>query len=233
MTPPLLPSVYSLVMIGAERDPFARARTQALERIEDGLVVLADRPDRLVLALLLEPDRERAASLLVYYAHANAVGDALAAHLPPLLSVSLRWPGTVLVDGARIGRLRLALAENGPIPAWLVLGVELDLSGGPGEPGERPHEAGLAELGAVDLTVTSLAEAWSRHFLTWLDRLEREGFGAVRSAWNARCHDRGRRVALLLREREYVGTVHGIDERGDFRVGEARVPLEHALAELK
>lgn len=229
---PVLPSVYSLVVTGS--DPFARAKAQACERVEDGLLVLADRADRLLLALLLEPDRPRSSSLLVFYAHANAVGDALAALLPPLLPVTFGWPASVLVDGANVGRLRLAIADCGgsEVPPWLVLGIELELAGGPGEPGERPEQAGLAELGALDLDPARLTEAWSRHFLTWLERFEREGFEPVRLVWNARCHDRGRRIELHLGGQIYAGAVVGLDGEGALRIGAGRVPLEAALAEL-
>lgn len=234
MERPLLPPAYTLVMVDRERDPVAHARARGMHEVEDGLVVIADREDRLALALLLEPDRDRASTLLTFYAHADAAADVLAAHLPPLLPVTLAWPGWILVDGGRIGRLRLVLAEDraGEPPAWLVLGLELELAGRPTEPGERPDRTSLAELGAGDLSTTLLAESWSRHFLAWLERLEREGFEPVRAAWNGRCHDRGRRTSLPIAGRTLHGTMGGIDEAGALRIGEIRLPLEALLHEL-
>ncbi|MCS6781160.1 MAG: biotin/lipoate--protein ligase family protein [Geminicoccaceae bacterium] len=234
MERPLLPPAYTLVMVDRERDPVAHARARAASAIEDGLVVVADREDRLALALLVEPDRDPASARLVFYAHANAAADVLAAHLPPLLPVTVAWPTAILVDGAEIGRLRLALGgdRDGESPAWLVLGLELELVGRSGEPGERPDRTTLAELGAGHLSSTMLAESWSRHFLAWLDRFEREGFGPVRAAWNARCHGRGRRTSLVIAGRPLHGTMAGIDEAGALRIGETRVPLETVLDEL-
>lgn len=234
MERPLLPPAYTLVMVDRERDPVAHARARAACALEDGLVVVADREDRLALALLLEADRDRASTLLTFYAHADAAADVLAAHLPPLLPVTIAWPGVILVDGGAIGRLRLALGgdRDGEPPAWLVLGLELELVGRWGEPGERPDRTSLAELGAGHLSSTTLAESWSRHFLAWLDRFEREGFEPVRAAWNARCHDRGRRTSLVIAGRTLYGTLGGIDEAGALRIGETRVALETVLGEL-
>lgn len=234
MTPPVLPPVYGLALIERGRDPFAHARSRLARGVEDGLVLLEDRGDRLELALLLEPDRDRAACLLLLPTLAVATADTLAAHLPPMMPVGLVWPGRLLVDGAEIGRLRFAIAP-GPAeapPAWLLLGVSLDLVGPASEPGRDPGRIGLAEAGAGEVDTAGLAESWSRHFLSWLDRLESEGFEPVRASWNARCHERGRRATLLLAGRERIGTVGGLEPDGTFRIGEARLSLETVLAEL-
>lgn len=231
MTPPVLPPAYTLAIVERGRDPLEHARRRLGGGVEDGLLVLEDRTDRLELALTLEPDRDRAASLLVLPVLAVAVADTLAAHLPPMLPVTLGWPGRVLVDGADVGRLRLALA-SGPAdepPAWLLLGVSLDIVGPSEEPGREPGRIGLTEAGCAELDPARLAESWSRHFLSWLDRLESEGFEPVRASWNARCHERGRRAALAIGGRGFHGTLGGLERDGSFAIGEARLPLEAAL----
>jgi biotin-(acetyl-CoA carboxylase) ligase len=140
----------------------------------------------------------------------------------------------VLVDGGLVGRLRLALppgrAEDRP--AWLLLGVSLDIVGPAEEPGRRPDRIGLAETGCSELDPAGLAESLSRHFLSWLDRFEAEGFGPVRANWNARCHDRGRRVRLSIAGQEWLGTLGGLERDGSLAIGETRLSLEVALPEL-
>lgn len=230
---PILPPPYTLALVDRERDPLEHARARSRAGVLDGLLVLADRTDRLALALLLEPDRPRAPTLLALYLLANAAADALAARLPPLLPVTHRWPGGLLVDGAEIGRLRLAVAD-GPAeqpPAWIVLGLDIRLAAGV-EPGLEPDRTSLAELGCADTTAVELAEGVSRHFLTWLERLEQDGLGPVRATWNARCHERGRQVALALDGGPHVGTLRGIDADGALELGQTRLPLEAALGAL-
>jgi BirA family biotin operon repressor/biotin-[acetyl-CoA-carboxylase] ligase len=232
--PLVLPPGYSPAIVERGRDPLEHARRRLVSGVEDGLLLVEDRADRLELALTLEPDRDRAGTLLVLPILAVAVADTLAAHLPPMLPVTLGWPGRVLVDGGLVGRLRLALppgrAEDRP--AWLLLGVSLDIVGPAEEPGRRPDRIGLAETGCSELDPAGLAESLSRHFLSWLDRFETEGFGPVRANWNARCHDRGRRVRLSIAGQEWLGTVGGLERDGTFRLGEARLSLEAALPEL-
>jgi biotin-(acetyl-CoA carboxylase) ligase len=231
---PVLPPPYTLVLVDRERDPLAHARAHAARAVEDGLLVLADRTDRLALALLLEPDRPRAATLETLYVLANAAADTLAAHLPPLLPVGLGWPGRLLVDGAEVGRLRLAVADGvteAP-PAWLVLGLELRLAAGPEEPGRDPGRAALEEIAGDVPGSVELAESLSRHFLSWLERLEQEGPGPLRAAWNARCHERGRATRLTLDGHEASGTLVGLDGTGALRLGGHRLPLEAALGAL-
>jgi hypothetical protein len=183
----VLPPGYSPAIVERGRDPLEHARRRLVSGVEDGLLLVEDRADRLELALTLEPDRDRAGTLLVLPILAVAVADTLAAHLPPMLPVTLGWPGRVLVDGGLVGRLRLALppgrAEDRP--AWLLLGVSLDIVGPAEEPGRRPDRIGLAETGCSELDPAGLAESLSRHFLSWLDRFETEGFGPVRANWNA------------------------------------------------
>lgn len=234
MALPVLPPPYTLVLVDRERDPLAHARAHAARGVEDGLLVLADRADRLALALLLEPDRPRAATLETLYLLANAAADMLATHLPPLLPVGLGWPGRLLVDGAEVGRLRLAVADGAPEapPAWLVLGLDLALAAGPDEPGRDPERAALEELAGEAPDPVELTESLSRHLLSWLERLEREGPGPLRAAWNARCHGRGRPAKLALDGRALEGTLVGIDASGALRLGTHRLPLEAALGAL-
>ncbi len=234
MSVPVLPPVYELVVVERGRDPFAHARRRLDRGVQDGLLILEDRADRLALALMLEPDRDRARSLLLLPTAAVATADTLSGFLSPLMPVGLVWPGRILVDGAEIGRLRAAIAPGPPeaTPAWLLLGVVIEVARGADEPGHDPGRTDLREAGAGELDTGRLAEAWSRHFLAWLDRLDHRGFEPVRTHWNARCHERGRRGSLHLGGRDWIGTVHGLERDGSFRIGETRLSLEAALAEL-
>lgn len=234
MRPLVLPPAYSPAIVERSRDPLEHARRRLVAGVEDGLFLVEDRTDRLELALTLEPDRDRAQTLLVLPVLAVAVADTLSAYLPPMLPVTLGWPGRILVDGGLVGRLRLSLPPGAAEerPAWLLLGVSLDIAGPGEEPGRRPDRVGLAETGCTELDPAALAESVSRHFLSWLDRFEAEGFAPVRANWNARCHDRGRRGRVDIGDRTWQGTLRGLERDGSFSIGETRLSLEAALPEL-
>jgi BirA family biotin operon repressor/biotin-[acetyl-CoA-carboxylase] ligase len=202
-------------MVEAGRDPLVRAVELAGAQVRDGELVLADRADRLALALLLQPDEPRAATLQAHYVLQVAAADMLAAILPPMMAVRLDWPQRLLVDGATLGRCRLRIAAAPTdVPAWLVLALDLAIRLGDGEPGERPDRVALAELGVADQDAAALAERLTRHFLTWIDRWHAEGFAPVRRTWNA------------------YAAAGALDRAGAFEDAGRRRPLESVLEAL-
>jgi BirA family transcriptional regulator, biotin operon repressor / biotin---[acetyl-CoA-carboxylase] ligase len=201
---------------------------------EEGLVLWADRGDRLDAALLLKPDRSRRETLPVIYAASLAFADALGAFAPPPAPISFRWPAAIEIDGALAGGLALALAPSPPdaVPAWGALGLDLDLAGGPKEPGDRIHRTTILEEGFEDFTVPALLEGFARHFLVWLNRWEGEGLAPVAREWARRCFDIAEARESLLPGGKSVAL--GLDGEGNLRAridGQERVlSLEDALA---
>ncbi|HET6467674.1 MAG TPA: biotin/lipoate--protein ligase family protein [Geminicoccaceae bacterium] len=235
MALPLLPPAFRLVAVDREVDAFERARKLAPGGLEDGTVYWTDRADRLRLAVALEPEAPEDTTLQMVYVLAAAAGDALGGLLPPGLPLTFGWPGGILLDGARLGQVRAAVAATaGPeaVPAWLVLGLDIAVGRYPGEPGEVPDRTTLADAGAPEITVVALAESVGRHLLGWTYRWQEEGLAPVRAAWNARCHDRWREGGVTLDGRHAAGKVSGLDMLGGFRIGAETLPLGAALAEL-
>jgi BirA family biotin operon repressor/biotin-[acetyl-CoA-carboxylase] ligase len=235
MALPHLPPAFRLVVVDREIDAFERTRRLAPQGLEDGTVYWTDRADRLRLAVALEPEAPRATTLELVYVLTVATGDALGALLPPGLPLAFAWPGGLVLDGARLGRVKAALAavaDGREVPRWLVLGLDIAVGPYPGEPGEVPDRTTLADAGASGITVVMLAESVSRHFLAWTYRWQEEGLLPVRAAWNARCLDRGSEARLMVAGRPREGRVTGLDMFGSFRIGRAALPLEAALGEL-
>ena len=236
MSAPLLPPAFQLVSLHREVDAFERARRAAPRGLDDGTVYWSDRTDRLLLAVAIEPEAPRAEALRAVHVLGVAAVDALGALVPPGLSLAFAWPGDLVLDGARVGRVRAALgatADAGEVPPWLVLGLEVEVEASAGTPGDEPHDrASLADSGAGEaVTAVRLAEDTARHFLGWAQRCRDEGFGPVRDAWNARCFGRGAEATFEVAGQRRSGVVRGLDEGGDLCVGAAALPLEAALAE--
>ena len=187
-----LPPVFRVVKVA--REAFAAARAMALAGGEAGTLVIAEdaadpAPLLLDLAVVLEPDREAADCYPALPIAMLAMADALAALGPPFKTVGFRWPRLLVLDGAVVGHARLALPEAEPQPAWLVVGLELQLRADTAEPGRTPDRTALYEEGFGEVTPPEIVEAFARHLLLWVDRWQEDGL-----AWAAR-HYHARLVA--------------------------------------
>jgi biotin-(acetyl-CoA carboxylase) ligase len=236
MTLPSLPPAFTLVGLDREVEAFARAVATAPRGVEDGTVYWTDRADRLEIALVLEPEAPAARTLEAVYVLTVATGAALAHLLPPAVPVAYAWPGDILLDGARAGRVRAAVAPvaaGADVPPWLVLGLTVELAPAGGEPGRLPDRTSLHEQGAGEVTVVELIEGVTRHLLrgtgSWLE----SGLEPVRSAWNRHCFRRGRHGRLSLADERVEGIVAGLDDRGALVVGDRRLTLQDALELLR
>ncbi len=229
---PSLPPAFTLVGLDREVAAFERAVRAAPRGIEDGTVYWTDRADRLEIALVLEPEAPSARTLEAVYVLTVATGEALAHLLPPVVPIAYAWPGDILLDGARAGRVRAALApvaDAKTIPPWLVLGLTLDLAPIGGDAGRLPDRTSLHDQGAGEVTTVELIEGVTRHLLRWTSRWLESGLDPARSAWNLRCFRRGRHGELSLTHERIEGTVAGLDADGALMVGERRLALHDAL----
>jgi biotin-(acetyl-CoA carboxylase) ligase len=232
---PLLPPAFHLIALDREVAAFERARRAAPRGIDDGTVYWTDRADRLELAFVLEPEAGAARTLQAFHVLTVAAGDALGALLPPQLPVAFAWPGDLLLDGARLGRVRAALAPIADplaVPPWLVLGLSLSVAPLGPEPGRFPDRIALHDAGAGEITVPRLVESVTRHFLAWTSRWLDEGFAPVRAAWNRRCFRRGETGAPVLLGERVEGEIGGLDAEGALMVDARRYPLAAMLDQL-
>jgi BirA family transcriptional regulator, biotin operon repressor / biotin---[acetyl-CoA-carboxylase] ligase len=225
---PSLPPAFHLVVLDREVGAFERAVRAAPRGVDDGTVYWADRPDRLDLAVVLEPEAPAARTLEAVYVLTVAAGDALGALLPPALPVAFAWPGDLILDGAKVGQVRAALAPvagDEAIPPWLVLGLTMSVGPLGDDPGRLPDRTSLHEEGAGGVTAVQLVESVTRHLLHWTARWLEEGLGPVRAAWNPRCFRLGESSEFALADRRVAGEVRGLDAGGAFLVDGHRLEL--------
>jgi len=236
MTELLLPPAYCSVLVAAGRSAVAEARVAAAGGLEEGAIFWSDRADRLDGALVLRPDRARRETLPVIYVAALAFADTLGAFAPPPTPISFAWPGGLLIDGAVAGALSLDCAPSAAdaIPDWAVLGFDLALAAAGDEPGRAPHRTSIAEEDFEGFSVAAQLEGFSRHFLSWLDRWDRDGLMPITAEWARRAFG-----AMLGTTIDVPGigpvTPLGLSATGDLRVrqgdDERALPLEAALAD--
>lgn len=199
--------------------------------------------DRLSMAIVLEPDVPLDRATQMHHTLLVAFGDAFGAIAPPEIAVHYRWPGDILVNGAKAGEVTTFVPEgclSTDVPKWLVVALDvaitLDLS--VPDPGERMDATTLHEEGAGDVERTMLLESVSRHFLTWIDTWTHDGFKPVHENWTGRMAGDGKEVQVDHAGSTLVGRMTGMDEDGNllFTTGEGEtrdLPLLDVIHRVK
>lgn len=197
-----LPPVFRAVTV--DRDAFGSARAMAVAGGGAGTLVVATgateeagaadtTPPSLDLAVVLEPDRPAATCFPALPIAMLAMADALSALGPPMKTVGFRWPHQLVLDGALVGRARLALPKapaepaHAALPAWLVVGLELERRfDADDEPGRTPDRTALDEEGFGAVSPAEIVEAFARHLLHWVNRWQEEGLAPATRHYRAR-----------------------------------------------
>ena len=228
---PVFPPLLNGIAVAPGTDT-ARVATAAVMAGEAGAGDLywSQSEDRLNMAVVLEPDVPLARAVQVRHVLAVAFGDAFGAISPPEIGIHYRWPGDILVNGARAGAITLdvpARLSTDEVPSWMVLGLDvaitLDLS--VENPGEQPDRTTLHEEGAGEITRTMLLESVSRHFLTWIDGWMNEGFKSVHENWLGRATGSDEDVTVSHAGATVSGRVTGMDEEGNLLFTPAGRPV--------
>jgi hypothetical protein len=136
---------------------------------------------RVEAAVVLEPELPLAAARPALFAAVSALADALGAHGPAEVAITLGWPATIRVNAGRIGQARLAWppgAAEDAVPDWLVVGIEARLIFPAGwEPGHGLQQTALREEGwpEEDISAADLTAAWARHLMAGLAEWQHPG----------------------------------------------------------
>lgn len=212
---PVFPPLFQGDGVGGSGDPFDKACLQAVLGCDAGLVVHNVSADRLRAAIVFAPETALEQAMAVFIACGIGFQNALGALAPPEVAVHLGWGGALFVNGARCGRMRVAASHSDADvePDWIVVGLELPLI--PADdtaPGDRPDETCLFEEGCVEVNPVNLLEAWVRHALVWINRMEDEGNAPLHAEWRGLAKDVGEEVSFTLGQTARSGTFLGVDE---------------------
>jgi BirA family biotin operon repressor/biotin-[acetyl-CoA-carboxylase] ligase len=185
----------------------------------------------LLVSIVLRPELAPPRLPTLSYAAAVAVAEALAAVAP--IVPRLKWPNDVLVGARKIAGILLETKLNGmtgrvgapstlsrppsalpehavPATTITILGIGINL-------GQRAFPPELAERATSVVIETGLAvdreavlTALLERFDVWRERLQADGFDAVRRRWITLSDTIGRRVSVEGRE----GIARDLDEDG-------------------
>ncbi len=186
------PPLFHGEAISPAATPMDTAVSRAKSGADTGLIVYAEDPGAMRVAVLLTPEIPLEDAIGVIFAAALGLADSLGAIAPPEVAVQFTWPGGFMINGARCGRLRATASTGDPntIPDWLVIAIDMPILPDPAsEPGDTPDQTVLIEEGCADITAPLLIESWSRHMLYWINRFVDEGLAPLHKNWTGKCDD--------------------------------------------
>lgn len=185
----VLPPAFSLVAPPAGADAFAFACRIAGGH-GAGTLVWSPHPDRLDVAVVLEPDEPLATARRAFLVGMGALADAVAVAAPPDKPLVIAWPDTIRFDGARLGGGRLGWPEGGAehdVPAHLVFGSSLVASKArDGDPGLTPDSTSFEEEGFEPGSDVAVVEALARYLMRGFDTWREDSFAAAAAGYMAR-----------------------------------------------
>ncbi len=188
-----------------------------------GDVVWSRDTSRIDVAIILEPEVSLETAVQMLPVSMTAIGDSLGVLTPPQVGVTFTWPGDVRVNGANAGTIRAASSgkrEASATPDWMVLGLWLrhHREDNEPEPGDVPEQTWLSEEGCEELTRTEVIESYSRHFLTWLNTWNEDGFKSVHASWLFRAEERDAHIAVAIAGKTVSGLMQGLDDSGNLLI---------------
>jgi len=238
---PNIPPIYRLLDVPEGTNPGVAACARAAEGAEPGTLLWEARSDRLACAVVLAPEDPLQTALQVSSIAMLGLAEALGAVLPPQVEVALAWPNRVLINAAYGGAVRIHMPPGvapTDVPDWLVAEVEIAIKGPGSDASPIPGLAAttLEFEGCDGPESGEFLASFARHFLSWLDRWQEDGFAPVRAGWRQWVRDYGRDIDLDVAGARVSGRFVELDETGAVileRDGETRrVALHDVVAAL-
>lgn len=177
----------------------------------------SDPPGNFAATLVLRPEGGPADAARLSFVAALALHDALVDLCGPQLSLALKWPNDVLLNGGKLSGILLESNGTGKSAAALAIGIGVNLAATPA-PGDVEQQAtrpvSLLEETGLKLAPEELLDALAPAFEHWQQRMRAEGFTPIRQAWLARAARLGETIQARVGETRIEGRFDGIDETG-------------------
>ncbi len=223
-----LPPAYRLVVLDEVDSTNDEAKRLAEAGAEDGTVVwataqrhgrgrrgssFASPEGNLYLSVIVRPDCSPLEAAQLSFVTALGLGEALGQLVPPLCEVTFKWPNDVLLNERKVAGILLESSTTGRDQLdWLVIGLGVNLVSYP-EDVAFPATS-LRYEGSEQVTPGRALEAFSRHFLSWVNRWLDDGFAPVRAAWLRSAKGLGEEVTVNLQDESFSGRFADIDANG-------------------
>ena len=229
---PDLPGLYDLVTIEKTDSAVAQAQRLARKGADEGTVVWAKAQQEgigrkgnywmsgsrnLHCALVLRPEYDFASCCQISLLTCVCTAMAIARQAEPLEEIRFRWPNDVLLNRGKVAGITLSgeLDARGR-PGWMVVGVNVNVHEYPSSRGFSA--ASMRDEGFQDPDRVALLEAYTREFLSWINRWAEEGLAPVRKAWLTKSPDAGEAATLRLGDLMISGKYRQLDQSGALEI---------------
>lgn len=216
---PTFPPLLTGHKLASDVSPVNWAKSGAAKgKLGAGDLGWSEDPDDLRLALVLEPEVAHSRCPEMLFVAMVAVGDAIGALAPPEVSVTYRWPTTILVNEAEAGfaDLEVSETERYGIPDWMVLSLDLRIrpKQNRSEPGSDMSKTTLWDEGCGELSRSALLESASRHLVNLIHTWSEDGFKPIHEQWLGRLSKKTPLADGVL-SGDDCETLLGLDESGN------------------
>jgi BirA family biotin operon repressor/biotin-[acetyl-CoA-carboxylase] ligase len=161
------------------------------------------------------PDCPASQAVQLSFLAAVALGEAIGKVAPPMAEVTFKWPNDVLLNGRKAAGILLEskAARDRQGLEYLLIGMGVNIQS---HPDDTPFPATSLRFEGCspDVTETALLEAFSRAFLSWVNRWLDDGFAPVRKAWLNHAARKGEEIEVKLDKETLEGVFDDLDEEG-------------------
>jgi BirA family biotin operon repressor/biotin-[acetyl-CoA-carboxylase] ligase len=174
-------------------------------------------PGNFAATLVMRPAADPAQAALRSFVAALALADALAALCGPGVTLALKWPNDVLMNGGKVAGILLESAGQGTGLTHLAIGIGVNLVAAPPpgmvEPGAVPPVSVMGETG-LRLTQDEMLGALATAYAAQEAQFVTYGFAPVRTAWLARAARIGQSLTARTGTETVTGTFETLGEDG-------------------
>lgn len=167
--------------------------------------------------LVMQPSGAPIAAAQRSFIAALALADALAVVAGPGVTITLKWPNDVLLNGGKVAGILLESAGAGAGVSHLAIGIGVNLAEAPPaavlEPGAHPPVSLTGETG-LSIPPEEFLAALAAAFDRWERQFRTYGFGPIRTAWLARAARIGQPITARTVTETVEGTFETIAEDG-------------------
>ena len=142
----------------------------------------------------------------------------LCANAPCAAKLGLKWPNDLLFDGRKLAGLLLESGKGFGGRDWVSISIGMNLVAAPERDAIGQAAASLSETGA-NPSPKDAAQMFAACFVSRVNILAEEGFGAIRAQWLERARGLGQSILVRLPDEDLHGVFKGLNEDGGLLLG--------------
>lgn len=228
---PNIPRLYDLIALESTDSSRAHAERLARQGAEEGTLVWTKSQREgigrtgnywmsgnrnLHCAIILRPEHGLEECCQLSLLATICAAMAISRQAEPLEEFRYRWPNDITLNQGKVAGITLSGKLSGAAVDWMVLALNVNVY-------DHPHSKGFDAAsmrgeGFQSFDRVQLLEAYTREFLSWINRWSEEGFEPVRKAWLFKGYQEQDPVTIKLRQADVVGVFEELNPNGALRL---------------